>query len=69
MRDWHFICLCVLSFVLKMSTPKRKRNLLDFHRKEIVKIKNPKNNMILGKQLDIDILANDVRQGPRLSEH
>jgi hypothetical protein len=37
---------------------------LIFDRKEIVEIKNPKNNMILGKQLDIDILANDVLQGP-----
>jgi hypothetical protein len=37
--------LCVLSFVLKMSTPKRKRNLFDFRQKrEIVEIKNTTNN-------------------------
>jgi hypothetical protein len=34
-----------LSFVLKMSMPKRKRNLLDFRQKrEIVEIKKPTNN-------------------------
>jgi hypothetical protein len=34
-----------LSFVLKMSTPKRKRSLLDFRKKrEIVEIKNTTNN-------------------------
>ena len=37
--------MCVLSFVLKMSTPKRKRNLLEFRQKrEIVEIKNPTYN-------------------------
>ena len=37
--------MCVLSFVLKMSTRKRKRNLLDFRQKrEIVEIKNPTTN-------------------------
>ena len=38
------------AFVLKMSTPKRKRNLLDLRHKraivEITKIENPKNNEI-----------------------
>jgi hypothetical protein len=43
--------------VLKMSTPKRKRNLLDFRQKrEIVEIKNPSIYWQMMSSSDLDFL-------------
>jgi hypothetical protein len=51
-----FVCV-FFSFVLKMSTPKRKRNLLDFRQKrEIVEIKNPSIYWQMMSSSDLDFL-------------
>jgi hypothetical protein len=47
-------------FVLKMSTPNVKEICLIFDRKEKLWKLRIQRTMKLGKQLDIDILANDV---------